>query len=56
MLWLGGGGKEEGREEQGRGVEMVRLVCGENMVGRVMRDGPVGVDRGEEASLFLAKQ
>ena len=56
MLWLGDGGKGEGREEGGRGVEMVRLVCGEEMVGRLMRDGPVGVNRGEEASLFLAKQ
>ena len=28
----------------------------EDMVGRGMRGGPVGLDKGEEASVFRAKQ
>ena len=56
MLWLGDGGKGEGRVEGGKESVRARLEGREDMVGRVMRDGPVELDTGEEASLFLAKQ
>ena len=56
MLWLGDGGKGEGREDRGRGSVRARVEGRVEMVGRVMRDGPVELDMGEEASLIFAKQ
>ena len=56
MLGFGGGGKGEGRVEGGKESVRERLEGREDMVGRVMRDGPVELDMGEEASVFFAKQ
>ena len=55
ILWCGDGGK--GREREGEGGEVRdRLEGWEDTVGRGKRGGPVELGKGEEASLFFAKQ